>query len=110
MDTIGYNMQIKHQNPRPTNIGMPTGPSKTIIRHNVFSKADNSIGSSPRPNLLVGHFPLSGPGVDDVYEIYGNFFYQNPTEALFSGRREYRPLQQPLLHLDRECHQYPAPQ
>ena len=84
-DTIGYNMQIKHQNPRPTNIGMPTGLSKTIIRHNVFTKSGNSIGSSPRPNLLVGHFPLSGPGVDDVYEIYGNFFYQNPTEALFQG-------------------------
>ena len=85
VDTIGYNMQIKHQNPRPTNIGMPTGQSKTIIRHNVFSKAGNSLGSSPRPNLLVGHFPLSGPGTDDVYEIYGNFFYQNPTEALFQG-------------------------
>ena len=85
VDTIGYNIQIKHQNPRPTNIGMPTGLSKTIIRHNVFSKAGNSIGSSPRPNLLVGHFPLSGPGTNDVYEIYGNFFYQNPTEALFQG-------------------------
>ena len=85
VDTIGYNMQIKHQNPRPTNIGMPTGQSKTIIRHNVFSKSGNSSVSSARPNLLVGHFPLSGPGTDDVYEIYGNFFYQNPTEALFQG-------------------------
>jgi len=65
---------------------MPTGKSKTIIRNNVFSKANNaSSGNGARPNLLVGHFPLSGPGKNDVYEIYGNFFYQNPTEALFQG-------------------------
>ena len=38
-----------------------------------------------RPNLLVGHWPPSGPGADDTYAIYGNFFYQNPTEALFQG-------------------------
>ncbi len=87
-DTIGYNMQIKHQLPRPTNIaGMPTTPQKTIIRHNVFTKSasNSSTGSLARPNLLVGHFPTSGPGMDDLYEIYGNFFYQNPTEALFQG-------------------------
>ncbi|WNM63964.1 hypothetical protein [Candidatus Nitrospira neomarina] len=85
-DTIGYNIEIKHQNPRPNVPGMPTGKSKTIIRNNVFSKANNaSSGGRARPNLLVGHFPLSGPGQDDVYEIYGNFFYQNPNEALFQG-------------------------
>ncbi len=86
-NTIGYNMQIKHQNPRPTNLGMPSGDSRTIIRHNVFSKSagNSSTGGNARPNLLVGHFPLSGAGVNDIYEIYGNFFYQNPTEALFQG-------------------------
>jgi hypothetical protein len=35
--------------------------------------------------VLVGHLPLSGEGQNDVYEIYGNFFYENPTEALFQG-------------------------
>lgn len=85
-DTIGYNIEIKHQNPRPSLTGMPTGSSSTIIRHNVFTKSSNSdTGSGARPNLLVGHFPLSGAGLNDVYEIYGNFFYQNPTEALFQG-------------------------
>jgi hypothetical protein len=44
MDTIGYNIEIKHQNPRPTNVGLPTGNSRTIIRHNVFSKSGNSSG------------------------------------------------------------------
>jgi len=85
-DTIGYNVQIKHQVDRPALAGMPTTPQRTVIRHNVFSKSGNSsTGGLARPNLLVGHFPLSGNGSDDVYEIYGNFFHQNPTEALFQG-------------------------
>lgn len=85
-DSIGYNIQIKHQLSRPAIAGIPTGKNSTIIRHNVFSKGANSAGGAEaRPNLLVGHFPPSGAGADDVYEIYGNFFYQNPTEALFQG-------------------------
>ncbi len=85
-DTIGYNIEIKHQNTRPALAGMPTGNSSTVIRHNVLSKSTNSSsGALARPNLLVGHFPPSGTGADDLYEIYGNFFYQNPSEALFQG-------------------------
>lgn len=86
-NTIGYNIEIKHQNPRPTNIaGIPTTRNSTVIRNNVFHKTSNSsTGDLARPNLLVGHWPLSGVGVDDTYEIYGNFFYQNPSEALFQG-------------------------
>ncbi len=86
-DTLGYNIQIKHQNPRPNLSGMPPDGSQTIIRHNVFSKANNSAtGADARPNLLVGHWPLSGTGMNDHYLIYSNFFYQNPTgEPLFQG-------------------------
>ncbi len=85
VDTIGYNLQIKHQNQRQTGLGQPA-EGTTIIRHNVFSKANGgSTGGAARPNLLVGHWPLSGPGADDDYLIYGNFFYQNPAEALFQG-------------------------
>ncbi|MBZ0114776.1 MAG: hypothetical protein K8J08_20105 [Thermoanaerobaculia bacterium] len=86
-DTIGYNAQIKHQNGRATGLGIPAD-GQTIIRHNVFSKIDNSSGGADaRPNLLVGHWPLSGPGSNDDYLIYGNFFYQNATaiEPLFQG-------------------------
>ncbi|HEX9924154.1 MAG TPA: hypothetical protein VGD99_15970 [Anaerolineae bacterium] len=86
-DTIGYNVQIKHQvGPRPTGLGAPADGT-TIIRHNVFSKAANAAtGDDARPNLLVGHWPLSDPGSNDVYQIYGNFFYQNPSgEPLFQG-------------------------
>ncbi len=86
-DTIGYNIEIKHQNARENIPGLPNVPGPTIIRHNVFSKAHRgSTGHMARPNLLVGHFPLKDAGAEDVYEIYGNFFYQNPTgEALFQG-------------------------
>jgi hypothetical protein len=84
-DTIGYNMQVKHQNSRNTALGIPA-TAQTVIRHNVFSKAQGaSMGADARPNLLVGHWPLSGPGANDVYLIYGNFFHQNPSEALFQG-------------------------
>lgn len=86
VNSIGYNIEIKHQSPRPTDIGMPDGVNNTTIRHNVLSKLkDAASGGNSRPNLLVGHFPLSDYGVDDVYEIYGNFFYQSPGEALFQG-------------------------
>ena len=86
--TIGYGLQIKHQRPRPAIAGMPQGTSSTIIRHNVISKADQPQHGfqGPRPNLLVGHLPPSGPGMEDLYEIYGNLLYQNRTgEVLFQG-------------------------
>lgn len=87
LNSIGYNLQVKHQNPRPKLPGMPEGTSTTIIRHNVFSKA---IGSSEdpimvRPNVLVGHFPPNGAGSEDLYQIYGNVFHENPSERLLQG-------------------------
>jgi hypothetical protein len=85
VDAIGYDLQIKHQNSRADIPDMPAGRSMTIIRHNVFSKSDGIPTEAPRPNVLVGHFPLEGPGVEDDYVIYGNFFYQNRSEALFQG-------------------------
>jgi hypothetical protein len=86
MNTIGYNIEFKHQQPWPEIAGIPAGKTSTIIRNNVFSKGPNSSGGDlARPLLLVGHWPLSGPGQENVYEIYGNFFYQNPVEGLFQG-------------------------
>ncbi len=86
VDTIGYNLQIKHQSPRPRIEGMPTEPRMTIIRRNRFVKsAGASQGQAARPNVLVGHLPLAGPGQDDEYAIYANLFFQNPAEALFQG-------------------------
>jgi hypothetical protein len=86
IDTIGYNLQIKHQAPRPQIEGMPTEPRMTIIRRNRFVKsAAASQGQAARPNVLVGHLPLEGPGQDDEYAIYANLFFQNPGEALFQG-------------------------
>lgn len=82
-DTIGYNVEIKYQNAYVPPSGMPAGAHRTIIRHNVFLKRRPQSSWPPskvvgiRPNLLVGGFPDSGPGAADLYEIYGNFFYQN---------------------------------
>lgn len=85
VDTIGYNLQIKHQAPRPDLSGMPEGRSMTILRHNVFAKPNAGLAASARPNVLVGHFPREGRGAEDDYAIHGNFFYQNRNEALFQG-------------------------
>lgn len=85
LDTTGYNMQIKHQNPRPELAGL-SAHDTTIIRHNTFSKQnDASAGGDARPNVLLGHWPLSGSGMDDQYLVYGNFFHDNPVEALMQA-------------------------
>ncbi len=86
-NTVGYNIQVKHQVGRPKISGMPT-KGRTLIRHNVFCKEKPGKGKSDgaRPNLLVGHFPDSGDGSKDVYLVYGNFFYQNHSkQPLFQG-------------------------
>jgi hypothetical protein len=85
VDTIGYNLQIKHQQLRPSLPEMPDGVSATIIRHNVFSKTNGGSKEMARPNVLVGHWPLAGHGSNDRYLVYGNFFYQNQHESLFQG-------------------------
>jgi hypothetical protein len=82
--TIGYNAQFKHQLSRSTSIGAPSSGT-TIIRHNTFSKQSGSGSSEFRPNVLVGHWPLSGAGSSDIYQVHGNLFYQNPNESLFQG-------------------------
>jgi hypothetical protein len=84
VDTLGYNMQIKHQTGRPGN--MPAGQTRTLIRHNVFSKAHNaSQQKDARPNVLLGHFPAEGPGSEDVYEVTANLLFCNPTESLLQA-------------------------
>lgn len=87
-DPIGYCMEIKYQKMRPVITWMPSTPGSTIIRHNVFIKNDAPSPDGDRANVLVGGFPESGPGADDLYEIYGNLFWHNPRESLLqaSGR------------------------
>ena len=84
LDCLGYCMQIKWQLPRPTDYpGMPTGPSTTVIADNVFVHGD--LPAEPRPNLLVGGFPMTGPGSDDRYEIARNLFVHNTVEPLLQA-------------------------
>jgi hypothetical protein len=88
VDPLGYCMQIKWQKPRPSHPGIPTGISKTIIRNNVFIKNNKPGPDGNRPNLLVGGYPQSGAGKDDLTHIYGNFIFNNPYDSLIqaSGR------------------------
>lgn len=86
-DTIGYNVQVKHQAPWPLDLAeLPQGRTATILRNNVFAKsANSSTGRLARPNVLIGDVPASGAGSGNHYEVYGNVFLGNPTEALFQG-------------------------
>lgn len=91
-NTIGYNMELKFQlnyDGQGWVSSLPAGPNRTIIRNNVFIKEKDTWAPGQtdgvRPNLLVDPFPDTGTGSSDMYEIYGNFFYKNPNEALFQG-------------------------
>jgi len=89
-DTLGYSLQIKHQRARPADMPEADARHDTVIRRNLFAKAGPLPvpGEKPatlRPNVLVGHFPVGGPGGEDRYLIHGNLFWQNPGEALLQG-------------------------
>lgn len=86
IDSRGYNLQIKHQNERPAGIGMPPQQTRTVIRHNLFTKARNaSSAMHARPNILLGHFPRQGAGSEDDYEVTNNLFFCNPGESLLQA-------------------------
>ena len=87
-NTIGYNMQIKHQHSRPAMAGMPTGPDTTIIRHNVFIKNDQGSPDGDRPNVLLGGFPNSGAGSTDLYQVYGNVAATSSASTSTSSLRQ----------------------
>lgn len=87
LDPVGYCMQIKHQSIGVRDAFAGTAADgRTIIRHNVFSKQQGaSTGANARPNVLLGAFPATGAGANDLYEVYGNVFHQNPVEALLQA-------------------------
>lgn len=84
-DTIGYNIEVKHQNSIPAVDGMPLGATSTIIRNNVFIKNDQPSPDGNRPNVLVGGAPAAGAGSLSGFEIYGNLFLRNHQEALLQA-------------------------
>ena len=80
--TLGYNLQIKHQKSRSSEYA---DRYDTVIRYNVFSRQDAVPGPQARPNVLLGHVPLTGTGSEDRYLVYGNLFLHNPSEALLQA-------------------------
>jgi hypothetical protein len=81
--TRGYSIEIKHQNAWPIIADAPGGRGGTTIRYNAFAKdARSSTDGLARPNLLLGHWPLTGRGSEDRYLVYGNLIVDNPHEAL----------------------------
>ena len=84
--TRGYAMQIKHQREWPEVVDVAGSRGETIIRYNTFVKDQRSVTAElARPNVLLGHWPLSGRGAADRYLVYGNLLLDNPTEALLQA-------------------------
>jgi hypothetical protein len=85
-DTVGYNLQIKHQLPRPE--GLPGAGERhdTVIRRNLFDRA-----MPARPARWRGRMCWSDTGRKAAKAcmtatlIYANRFWQNPGESLFQG-------------------------
>jgi hypothetical protein len=91
IDSIGYDIEIKHQVTRPELDGMPNVASVTTLRGNVFTKTANfSTGEAARPSVLLGAFPSVGSGRDDRYDFIGNVLFDNGSEALFQGEGNLR--------------------
>lgn len=89
-DTLGYNLQIKHQKARPADLPEAEMRHDTVIRRNVFAKpgpppAPGEKPANARPNVLLGHFPTSGSGSEDRYLVHANLFLHNPAESLLQG-------------------------
>ncbi|MGD9602819.1 MAG: hypothetical protein AB7O21_13285 [Gammaproteobacteria bacterium] len=86
VDAIGYDLQIKHQLARPGSTDAPTERRQTRIAGNVFAKiVPHPASDGARPNVLLGHWPLRGPGARDRYVVEDNLFFQNPAEALLQA-------------------------
>lgn len=82
LNPLGYGIQIKHQRPRPLHAGMPPDGSVTVLRRNVIAKEIGAAsGDAARPNLLLGHLPLRGPGMNDRYRVHGNLFFENQSDV-----------------------------
>jgi hypothetical protein len=63
----------------------PEQDHETVIQGNFFAKETAWPDRAARPNVLVGHSPVEGPGARDRVRIVANVFWQNPSEALFQG-------------------------
>ena len=86
-NTIGYDTEIKFQNPRPTVTGMPTGQSFTIIRNNVFIKNDQ-VSSGWRPAQSAGRiFSRQWPWYHRHVRDLWQFLLPQSPRGTAAGRR-----------------------
>ena len=104
VDSIGYNLQIKHQLARPDLPGMPgrtrasrssgttSSPSRTRAR-----------AEAARPNVLVGHFPREGRGAEDDLRDLRQLLLPESARGVVPGRGQRRALRERVRERLRRC-------
>jgi hypothetical protein len=84
LDSVAANLKIERQLTRPTDIGLPDTIAHTIIRHNVFARRDApASGELPQASVQLDGTPNAS--AEDLYEMYGNFLYRNPSAPLLQA-------------------------
>lgn len=86
-NTIMYGMEIKDQAPYSLLSGMPSSGNTIIANNNwidddLDTTIDGQVPEFESPSLMIGGFPASGPGSNDMYQIYGNLLVNNQYESL----------------------------
>jgi len=84
MNTIGYNVQFKQQNPWPNVSSIPIGKTRRSSATR-FQQRFSSSGGDSAAQSSCGSLASLGPDKTTCMKFYGNVFYQNPVEALFQG-------------------------
>jgi hypothetical protein len=98
IDTIGYNLQIKHQAARPIVGGMPTEPRMTIIRSNRFVKsAGASQRKTARPQRAGRSSAVGRPRTRRRVRDLRQPLFPEPGRGAVQGRGQFRAVLEPVL-------------
>ena len=94
VDSIGYNLQIKHQVARPDLPGHAGGQSTTIIRHNVFAKPERGLARGGAAQCARRPFSARGSRRRGHLRGLRQFLLPESARGAVPGRRQRRPLRQ----------------
>ena len=93
VDSIGYNLQIKHQLARPDLPGMPGGNERHRHPPQRLRQAERRLALRGRvPSVLVGRFRREGRGAEDTLRDLRQLLLPEPPRGAVPGRGQRRAL------------------